>query len=70
MVRGQWGKMEWREKCMDSDYLATSDNYHLPRKNASYRFVIWNGQLWGERFQMAVIGERLGTGGNGREPSG
>ena len=53
-----------------SDYLAMIDNYHLTRKNATFRFVIWNGQLWGERFQMAVIGERLGTGGNGREPSG
>jgi len=39
------------------------DNYHLPRKNTSYRFVIWHGHLWGGRFQMAGIGERQVTGG-------
>jgi len=39
-----------------SEYLAIINNYHLPRKNASYRFVILRGDLWGGRFQMAVIG--------------
>ena len=40
--------------------LATLDNYHLPRKNASYRFVILRGHLWGERFQKAGVGGRQG----------
>jgi hypothetical protein len=26
MVRGQWGKMEWKEKWMSSNYLATVRN--------------------------------------------
>ena len=34
--------------------LAILDNYHLPRKNASFRLVILHGHLWGGRFQMAV----------------
>jgi hypothetical protein len=42
------------------------DNYHLPRKNATFRFVILHGHLWGGRFQMAGVGERQVTGGNGR----
>ena len=42
------------------------DNYHLPRGNASFDIIIWHGHLWGGRFQMAVIGERQVTGGNGR----
>jgi len=42
------------------------DNYHLTRKNATFRFVILHRHLWGERFQMTVIGERQVTGGNGR----
>ena len=42
------------------------DNYHLPRKNASYRLVILRWHLWGGIFQMAVIGERQVTGENGR----
>jgi len=50
--------------------LAILDNYHLPRKNASYHLVILRGHLWGERFQMAVIGERQFYGGNGRNLSG
>ena len=33
-------------------YLAILDNYHLPRKNASYRLVILHRHLWGGRFQM------------------
>jgi len=33
------------------------DNYHLPRENATFRFVIWHGHLWGGRLQMAVIGD-------------
>ena len=44
------------------------NNYHLPRKNASFRLVIWHGHLWGGRFRMAVIGERQVTGANGRNP--
>jgi hypothetical protein len=47
------------------------DNYHLPRKNATFDIVIWHRHLWGGRFQMAVvIGERQVTGGNGRKISG
>jgi len=46
------------------------NNYHLPRKNASYHLVIWNGHLWGVGFQMAGVGERQISGGNGRGPSG
>jgi hypothetical protein len=42
------------------------DNYRLPRKNASFRFVILHGHLWGGRFQMAVIAERQVAGGNGK----
>ena len=34
------------------------DNYHLPRENATFRFVIWHGHLWGGRFQMAGVGYR------------
>jgi hypothetical protein len=40
---------------MDSGLLATCDNYHLPRKNASYRFVILHGHPWGGRFQVSEI---------------
>jgi hypothetical protein len=36
-------------------YLATCDNYHLTRKNASYHLVIWNGQLWGGRFLESAL---------------
>ena len=54
----------------DGDYLATCDNYHLTRKNDSYQLVIWNGHLWGERFQTAAMGECQGTDGNGRDPLG
>jgi len=32
---------------VDVNYLATINTYHLPRENASYRFVIWHGHLWG-----------------------
>jgi len=32
------------------------DTYHLSRKNASFRFVIWHGHLWGGRFQMVGVG--------------
>jgi hypothetical protein len=55
---------------VDAHYLAMFDNYRLPRENASYHLVIWNGHLWGERFQMWVTGERRVSGGNGRNPSG
>lgn len=41
------------------------DNYRLPRKDASFRFVILHRHLWGGKFQMSVIGERLVIGGNG-----
>jgi hypothetical protein len=33
------------------------DNYHLPRKNASYRFVIWHWHPWGGKFQAPMIEE-------------
>jgi hypothetical protein len=49
--------------------LATCDNYHLPRENASYHLIILRGHLWGGRFQMAVIGEGQVTGGNSWESS-
>ena len=54
---------------MDSKSLAMIDNYHLPRKNTSYRLVIWHGHLWGGIFQMSVVGERQVAGGNGRNLS-
>lgn len=38
--------------------LAILDNYRLPRKNDSYHLVIWNGQLWGERFQTSAFQRR------------
>jgi hypothetical protein len=44
-------------------YLARPCTYHHPWKNASFRFVILRGHLWGGRFQMSVIGERQVTGG-------
>jgi len=50
-------------------YLAIIDNYHLSRKNASFDIIILRVYLWGGRFQMSVIGERVVTGGNGRESS-
>jgi len=31
----------------NSEDLARFDNYHLPRKNASYHLVILHGHLWG-----------------------
>jgi hypothetical protein len=49
--------------------LASFDNYHLPRKNASFDIIIWHWHLWGGRFQMAVMGERQVTGESGRESS-
>ena len=58
-----------KEKRMDSRSLAICDNYHLPRKNASYRFIILHRHLWGGRFQMSGVGERQVTGENGRESS-
>jgi len=54
---------------MDSSSLAMFNNYHLTRKNASYHLDILRGHLWGGRFQMAVIGERSVTSGNGKGPS-
>ncbi|MBU4232709.1 MAG: hypothetical protein KKF43_09285 [Proteobacteria bacterium] len=50
----------------DNSLLAMIDNYHLSRENASFDIIIWHPHLWGGRFQMAVIGERQVTGGNGR----
>jgi hypothetical protein len=38
------------------------DNYHLPRKNATFDIVILHGHPWGGRFQMAGVGERQVTG--------
>jgi hypothetical protein len=35
------------------------DNYHLPRKNSSFHLIILHGHLWGGRFQMAGVGERV-----------
>jgi hypothetical protein len=46
--------------------LAMIDNYRLSRKNASFRFIILHGHLWGGRFQMSVIGGRQVTGWIGR----
>jgi len=54
-----------RQAQSDSQQLAchcTIDNYHLPRKIATFRFVILHGHLWGGRFQMAGVGERQVTG--------
>jgi len=48
---------------MDSRSLAIFDNYHLPRKNARFDFIIWHGHLWGGRFQMSGVGERQVTTG-------
>ena len=59
----------WKEKLMDSDYLATFDNYRLPCKNASYHLVILCGHLWGGKFQVALIEKPQVTGGNGANPS-
>ena len=56
-------KMGWKEKWMGSSSLAILDNYHLTRKNTSFRFVILHGHLWGGRFQMAGVGERQVTSG-------
>ena len=53
----------------DGDYLATFDNYHLPRENASFHIIILHGHPWRGRFQMAGVGERQVTGENGRGPS-
>ena len=39
-----------KEVLLDATSLATCDNYYLTRKNDSYQLVIWNGQVWGERF--------------------
>jgi hypothetical protein len=50
--------------------LAILDNYHLTLENARFHLIILHGHLWGGRFQMAVIGERQVTGGNGMNPSG
>jgi hypothetical protein len=33
------------------------DNYHLPRKNATYHLVIWHGHLWGGKSQAPMIEE-------------
>jgi len=55
-----------KEKWMNSNSLAILDNYHLPRKNASFRFVILHGHLWGGKVQMLGIAERQVTGGGGR----
>ena len=35
----------------NSEELARTDNYHLPRKNASYNLVILHGHLWGGYFR-------------------
>jgi hypothetical protein len=37
-----------------STVSAACDNYHLTRKNDSYHLVIWNGHLWGGRFQVSL----------------
>ena len=50
-----------------SELLARFDNYHLPRKNATFDLHIWHWHLWGGRLQMAVIG---GTPGYRREWQG
>ena len=55
--------MALREICVGSDYLATSNNYHLTRKNASFHLVILHRHLWGGIFQMAGVGERQVTSG-------
>jgi hypothetical protein len=53
----------------NGDYLATCDNDHLTRKNAGYHLVIWNGQLWRERFQVSGFERRGIIGREGRKPS-
>ena len=40
-------------------YLAMIDNYHLPRENTSFRFVILHRHLWGGRFQMSEVGAKV-----------
>jgi len=50
----------------NSRSLAMFNNYHLPRKNASYHLIILRGHVWGGKFQMAAMGERQVTSGNGR----
>ena len=48
MEMGHLAKKLGVEREMDgSGYLAMIDNYHLPRKNATFRLVIWHGYLWG-----------------------
>ena len=53
------------ESLLTAIVLASFDNYHLTRKNASYHIVILRGHLWGGRFQMAGVGERQVIGWNG-----
>ena len=48
---------------VDAHYLATCDNYHLTRKNASFHLDILHCHLWGEDF-------RCGGQGNARLPAG
>jgi hypothetical protein len=45
----QLAKKNWGEKRNGwvAGHLAMFDTYHLTRKNASYRFVIWHGHPWG-----------------------
>ena len=62
-------KLEWKKKWRDRRQLAIINNYHLPRKNASFDNIIWHGYPWGERFQMAVVGGRQVTGWNDRDHS-
>ena len=50
----------------DRDYLAASfDNYHHPRKNASYHLDILHGHLWGKDFRYQFIKEVGLSGGAG-----
>jgi len=51
-------------------YLATINNYHLPRTKSRYYPNILHGHLWGGRFQLLKIEGGQEAEGNGRNPSG
>jgi hypothetical protein len=53
-----WTKAHGLEAIGLAIHLAMFDSYHLPRENASFRFVILRGQLWGERFQVSAFQRR------------
>jgi len=68
---GRWeNKLWWKEKWMDRISLAMIDNYHLTRKNATFRFVILHRHPWGGRFRVLKIEGGQNTGEKDRNPSG